>query len=182
MAYQVFISHSSKDKKMADAICGLLEQKGAKCWIAPRDIAPGQNYGAAILDAIYFCSVMVLVFSNEANRSKHVQKEIERAINADCVVMPFRIESVMPSGAMEYFLSTEHWLDAVNPPLEEHVDRLYDAIVAVYGDRPTRTAEPLSGIEATIAAAEFEELAPDEWSRSRSTFLRKLYDLLFGDR
>ncbi|HXQ15450.1 MAG TPA: toll/interleukin-1 receptor domain-containing protein [Caulobacteraceae bacterium] len=42
--HDVFISYSSKDKTTADAICALLERDGAKCWIAPRDILPGEAW------------------------------------------------------------------------------------------------------------------------------------------
>jgi hypothetical protein len=45
MAHDVFISHSSKDKLTADAICHSLEQNGIRCWIAPRDVRAGANYG-----------------------------------------------------------------------------------------------------------------------------------------
>ncbi|MBV8722991.1 MAG: toll/interleukin-1 receptor domain-containing protein, partial [Candidatus Eremiobacteraeota bacterium] len=38
MAVKVFISHSSKDREIADAICRHLEAMGVSCWIAPRDI------------------------------------------------------------------------------------------------------------------------------------------------
>jgi len=51
MAHDVFISHSSVDKNAADAICHALEQSGVKCWIAPRDIQPGANYGGEIIRA-----------------------------------------------------------------------------------------------------------------------------------
>ena len=44
MAHDVFISHSSKDKQTADAICHYLEQNGIRCWIAPRDILPGEDW------------------------------------------------------------------------------------------------------------------------------------------
>ena len=37
MPDKVFISHSSKDKEIADAICQHLESAGVLCWIAPRD-------------------------------------------------------------------------------------------------------------------------------------------------
>ncbi|MDR0948902.1 MAG: toll/interleukin-1 receptor domain-containing protein, partial [Lachnospiraceae bacterium] len=47
MAYDVFISHSSVDKSIANAICHTLEANGMRCWIAPRDIPAGTNYGAA---------------------------------------------------------------------------------------------------------------------------------------
>ncbi len=37
MAHDVFISHSSKNKPAADAVCHALEGDGVRCWIAPRD-------------------------------------------------------------------------------------------------------------------------------------------------
>ena len=38
MNHNVFISHSSHDKEIANAICHYLEDGGIRCWIAPRDI------------------------------------------------------------------------------------------------------------------------------------------------
>ena len=38
MERMVFISHSTADKTIADAICHRLEEAGVRCWIAPRDI------------------------------------------------------------------------------------------------------------------------------------------------
>jgi hypothetical protein len=52
MAHDVFISYSSKDKVVADAVCAGLEGRGIACWIAPRDLVPGVDWGAAIVDAI----------------------------------------------------------------------------------------------------------------------------------
>lgn len=39
--HDVFISYASSDKPVADAVCAALEQRGIRCWIAPRDILPG---------------------------------------------------------------------------------------------------------------------------------------------
>jgi hypothetical protein len=41
MPHDVFVSYSSDDKPTADAVCATLENKGIRCWIAPRDILPG---------------------------------------------------------------------------------------------------------------------------------------------
>ena len=41
MAHDAFISYSSKDKTIADAVCARLEARGIRCWIAPRDVRPG---------------------------------------------------------------------------------------------------------------------------------------------
>ena len=47
MPSSVFVSHPSKDKATADAICQRLEEDGIKYWIAPRDIAYGSNSSKA---------------------------------------------------------------------------------------------------------------------------------------
>jgi hypothetical protein len=46
---KVFISHSSKDKAIADAICEHLESAGTRCWIAPRDIQAGTEWTEGIM-------------------------------------------------------------------------------------------------------------------------------------
>ncbi|MFP4660789.1 MAG: TIR domain-containing protein [Halanaerobiales bacterium] len=38
MAHDVFISYSTRDKHVADAVCNALEYNKIRCWIAPRDI------------------------------------------------------------------------------------------------------------------------------------------------
>ena len=43
----VFISHSSIDKELADKVCETLEARSLKCWIAPRDIMPGSEWAVA---------------------------------------------------------------------------------------------------------------------------------------
>jgi hypothetical protein len=57
MAFDVFISYSTKDKLAADATCAALEAAGVRCWIAPRDIMPGAEWGAAIVKALDHCRV-----------------------------------------------------------------------------------------------------------------------------
>jgi hypothetical protein len=73
MAHDVFISHSHEDKPAADAACAALEARGIRCWIAPRDINPGQDWAASIVEAIRNAQIMLLVFSRHANQSPQVQ-------------------------------------------------------------------------------------------------------------
>jgi ABC-type amino acid transport substrate-binding protein len=60
-----------------------------------------------------------------------VLREIERAVNKGVAIIPFRVEDVVPSKDLEYFISSCHWLDAMNPPLEKHISELADAILAL---------------------------------------------------
>jgi TIR domain/Bacterial SH3 domain len=128
MAHDVFISHSSKDKLYADAVCARLESDGIRCWIAPRDILPGMSWGSSIIDAIEGAQLMVLVFSANANSSPQIEREVERALNHELTVVPLRIEQVAPGKNLEYFLGTPHWLDAVTPPFEQHLEYIAQTI------------------------------------------------------
>ena len=38
--------------------------------------------------------------------------------------MPLRIEDVVPAKSLDYFIGSVHWLDALTPPLEAHLQRL----------------------------------------------------------
>jgi TIR domain len=143
MALDTFISYSSKDKTAADAACAVLERAGVRCWIAPRDIRPGQEYGHAIIEAIDQCRVMVLIFSANANDSRQIHREIERAVSKGVPIIPLRIEEVVPTRSMEYFLGAIHWLDALTPPLEKHLQQLAEAVKALLQIDISRPAAPL---------------------------------------
>src|SRR5262245_7922061 len=138
MDFDAFISYSSKDKPAADAACAVLESSGIRCWIAPRDVMPGGEYGAAIMDAIERCRVMVLIFSSNANQSPQIRREIERAVNKGATIIPVRIEEVEPTQSMAYFLGAIHWLDAMSPPLERHLQHLAETIKAILRTRAER--------------------------------------------
>lgn len=128
MAHDAFISHSNQDKAIADAACTILESSGIRCWIAPRDVPPGSQWAGAIIDAIDKCTVIVLIFSSQANISNQIHREVERAVSKSIRIFPLRIEDVSPSSSMEYFLGSIHWLDALSPPLEQHLHRLAEAV------------------------------------------------------
>jgi TIR domain len=147
MSHDVFICYSSRDKPVADAVCAVLEAEGVRCWVAPRDILPGADWGESIIDSINEARAMVLIFSSNANTAQsQIKREVERAVNKGIPVIPFRIENVMPTKALEYFLSTPHWLDAFTPPLDEHVRQLAVSIMRLLGKqvvpRPLLFATP----------------------------------------
>lgn len=111
MGAQVFISHSSKDRKVAQTICSALESRKFKCWLASRDVGPGTDFMEEIVNAINDAKVMVLVFSENANNSDEIKREIVLAGNAKVPVIPVRVEDVAPKGAFAYQLATRQWID-----------------------------------------------------------------------
>ena len=128
MTRDVFICHSSKDRTIANAICSKLEQNRIRCWIAPRDVLPGRDYAAAIIEAISEATLTMLVFSDNSNKSLHVQREIERTVGHGIPILPLRVDDVVPSSSLEYFISNAHWLDAITPPMEQHLDHVVGTV------------------------------------------------------
>jgi hypothetical protein len=127
LAHDVFISFSHQDKTVADAVCHGLEEAGVRCWIAPRDVGYGKSWDDAIVDAITEAKLVVVIFSAAANASRHVLNEVSTALDTAATVIPFRIDDIRPTGALRLHLGRLHWLDALAPPLERHIDRLIDS-------------------------------------------------------
>jgi len=57
-----------------------------------------------------------------------IKREVNEAIEKEVPVIPFRIEDVKPSGSLGYYLDVTHWLDALTPPLEQHLEKLAEDV------------------------------------------------------
>jgi TolB-like protein/Flp pilus assembly protein TadD len=110
-AWDVFVSYASDDTAVANAVVASLERQGIKCWIAPRDVAPGALYADEIIRAINSSKVLLLVLSKSAAGSPHVGKEIERATSKRRPIITLRTDAVPLTTALEYFLSESQWVD-----------------------------------------------------------------------
>jgi hypothetical protein len=141
MSFDVFISYSSKDKSVADAACAALEAAGVRCWIAPRDVSPGADWGASIVEALDECKAMVLIFSSSANESPQIRNEVVRAVNNGITLIPVRIENIEPTKALAYFMGAVHWLDALTPPLDQHLKQLAASLKALLQVNKTALAQ-----------------------------------------
>lgn len=143
MSHDAFISYAKEDRTAANAVCSVLEQKGIRCWIAPRDVRPGVSYAGEIVNAIGQSRVLVLVFSAHSNSSPFVNREVERAVSRRIPIVPFRIEDVPLSADMELYISSTQWLDASTPPSEADLNTLAKAVTGLLGTdsaRPQPTA------------------------------------------
>jgi hypothetical protein len=125
---RVFVSYASQDATVADSICASLERQGLACWIAPRDVIPGERYADAIVHAISAAPIVVLVLSGHAVASPHVAREVERACAKRRPVIAFRIDSEPMTPAFEYFLSDSQWLDARACGVAQAMTRLVPAV------------------------------------------------------
>lgn len=129
-SHDVFVSYASADKKVADALCAILEQRGLRCWIAPRDVVD-PTWAAALARAVPAAKAFCCVLSRSYSESPQTAREIDAAIAAGLPIVPLRIEDVSPSGAMAHYLRTIHWMDALTPPRKRAMQRLADQVAAL---------------------------------------------------
>lgn len=127
MEKRVFISYSSADKLISDAICHHLEEEGIPCWIAPRDIGR-PDWAGDIMQALHTANVFVVVISGKSIMSSEVLKEVTEATKCCQYILPFKVDEEMLTDTFQYHLGPYHWLDAVTPPLEARIHELVDRI------------------------------------------------------
>jgi len=165
MAHNVFISYSNKDKTIADAICAKLEENNVRCWIAPRDVLPGMDYGDAIISAINGSEIVILAFSGNTNKSEHVKNEVERAASGGKTIIPFRVENVVPSGSLALHLSRRHWMDALTPPLEKHLKKLIETVRYLLSKEEREVGElPVEeGVKVPKKKSSFRDFLQPQW-------------------
>ena len=125
MSHQVFISFSSKDIKLAEKIYDRLWKNGITCWISSKNIPAGADYQACIVDAINQATIVVLIFSTHANSSNEIAKELSLASKK--ILIPTRIEDVLPQGAFQYQLSNRQFIDLFDD-FDNRLNELSDRI------------------------------------------------------
>lgn len=147
MQYDLFISHSSADADTARALVTDFENRGITCWLAARDVAMGSSYQIEIVSAIERCRAVLLLFSDSANRSEHVLREVELAAQGRKPIYPLRIDASEPAGGLKYMLANKQWVErkALGNRLAETIERLLASNPDI--------ARPLASVPKTEPAA-----------------------------
>jgi hypothetical protein len=86
-------------------------------------------------------------------------------------VIPFRIEDVPPGKSLDYFIGSVHWLDALTPPLEQHLKRLVQNVRTLLSrDAPviepkvtTASVAPTSSLRAPSTSLVAPKRRPAKW-------------------
>jgi hypothetical protein len=153
MSHDVFVSYSRKNQQVAVAARAAMERRGLRVWMDKNSLSGGADWAGEIVKALETSKVMVVVFSARANASDNVRREVQCAVNKGLTLIPFRIENVEPTRALELFLSSPHWIDAYPGPLDEHLDRLCGAVRTALDARraASRPSIPIGGQQAPVA-------------------------------
>lgn len=126
----VVISHSPGDADPAMAVCSELESRNVRCWIAPRDVAPGDDGRDAIAKAIRHAKVMVLIFTRSSAGSREMTDELAVASQHDLAIIPLCVDDVVLTGAPASASATYPWI-ALFRNSTGAIDRLASRIAAI---------------------------------------------------
>ena len=130
--YDVFISYSTIDKIIAEAVCGYLESHRVRCFVAYRDIPKGDDWAQAIPPALRGSLMMLAVFSQAFNVSEQTDNELHIAAHRKIPILTFRITDDDFDGAKEYFLAKSNWIDAFPEP-EKQFGELLRSVQVLLG-------------------------------------------------
>ena len=128
MPRDVFISYKTEDKEAAYRLCAALERESISCWMAPRDIPPGQEWASAIVDGLQRSRSFLLLLSSHSSAAKQIAREAELADRQNIPIMTFRLEDIQPPKELLYFLGNIQWLDGFGGQFDAAAARLADVI------------------------------------------------------
>ncbi len=153
MKNDIFISFRTSDREFVATLAHRLEQRGVAAWYSAM-IPMGENYQAEIIRALESSDMVLVVFSEDANNSKDIIKEITVADRLEKPVIPVFIEKTKPRGAYLYELASRNWIELFPEPLSR-IEELVNHLVALAGKSP-------GGLDGVKPAAEpaTEQAAP----------------------
>lgn len=157
-----FLSHSSVDKPLVEAVARELGRRGILAWLDRNELHPGIDLGQALTEAIRRQATFTVFLSRAAVKSRWVEDELVVALQAEQVatsgqarIIPVYLDDPFPLVQSHPQLRCR-W----KHPDGDRVDK--NGIVELEDDpeRPTRIAKKLaSGIYASMALPHQSELS-----------------------
>lgn len=157
MEKKVFISHSQKDKVIADIICDSLEEAGIDCWIAPRDIPYGTDWAGEIADAIKASKIFLFILSHSSNASRQCPKEINIADNANIPMLCVAVDDVKMNSALEYHLSNKQAVFVNANRIKDEIDNIVFSVSSGLLDSSTLSLATSVNQDLEVAFAKRNE-------------------------
>jgi hypothetical protein len=131
MKYDIFVSYRRSDRELVASIVRRLELRGVAVWY-DAEIEGGADWREVIVEALTDSSMLVIFFSEDANNSRQLKKELAVADSLGKPVAPILIEDTRPRGAYLYELADRHWIQAFPDPMAK-IDELVEHLVTLAG-------------------------------------------------
>ena len=130
MNYDVFISYSRKDSKVAEEVYSTLSAAGLNCFIDKEGIAAGADFPEVLANRIDESGVFLLLASKNAYQSKFTKNEILHAFKhkrSGCII-PYLIDDTPMPSDLEFLLGNVNWVDSKVKKISELPDIVRNAL------------------------------------------------------
>ena len=112
----IFICHSSKNESAVKQVVKVLEDDSNSCWISYRNLKPNdvENYWSNIEKAIINSSLILVISSEEAMRSKDVSKELELAQKYKKRLIEYKIDNKPHNSLYSHIFDGVKWVEGTS--------------------------------------------------------------------
>ena len=157
MRTKIYLAYSDRDKKEAAHVADILEKKGFPCFMASRDLLPGQNYIESITTAIQNAPMMIVIAGDNTFDSHQIIREISYASQMNKPILTAMLSpNVDLRGPASYYLAYSKNFDLTSSDGEHkmlaYVKELSDGFSAqenVSSDR-SKPDKPYDGKEPYV--------------------------------
>jgi len=140
MIKNVFLSYAREDSAAVGEIRAGLEGAGHDVWLDTADVVGGEQWRAAIVEAIDDSDVVVVVLSRHSTVSGAVRTEVDIASEAQKQIVPIMLDGEKPTGALRWNISGLQVIDMSSG----RQDGMQALLAALDSARPQSPAPPKS--------------------------------------
>jgi len=161
--YDVFLSHSAKDREFVSRLASDLDSSGVSVWVDQRNIRPGDSFAEAIEKAMKNSRFLLIVMSPAYFQSAWAQQEWHYALASEVEEGGIRLIPLLYQECdIPAMLRTKQWVDFRDPTQYQVVlDRLVKDLLS----RPeSQESTARRDAKAPIPGERVEELDPKNLS------------------
>jgi hypothetical protein len=153
MGSDIFLSYSRADHQLAEGFVKAAAARGISVWFDVQ-IEGGENWREKIAEALGSAEALVILFSEQSNKSTQLIKELALADRLRKRVVPVLIADCEPRGAYLYELASLNWIN-IYPNPETRLAGLVDTLITQLELRRPEPASPSvsSAVPAPAPAA-----------------------------
>lgn len=153
MKYEVFISYSRKDTKVADRVCKAFDKAGITYFIDREGISGGYEFPVVLAEAIIECRLVLFLGSKNAYESKYTNSELTFAFNEKPKnsILPYVIDGSTMPPALRFVFSSINWRTIESHPIET---TLVSDVLNLLGRQPHEVSEEQTASKKRVVQKE----------------------------